>query len=53
MSKHELQIVVEDLHERYHSLNDGEVATYIPELGKADVNIEAVYLWDGDRRVRT
>src|SRR4029453_2881266 len=36
MSKHELQIVVENLHERYHSLNDGEVATYTPELGKAD-----------------
>src|SRR5262245_35826481 len=36
MPKHELQTVVEDLHQRYRALNDGEVATYIPELGKAD-----------------
>jgi glutaminase len=35
-SKHELQTVVESLYERYHSLDHGEVATYIPELGKAD-----------------
>ena len=25
-----------DLHERFRALDDGEVATYIPELGKAD-----------------
>ena len=36
MEKHELQVVIEDLHERYARLTAGEVATYIPELGKAD-----------------
>jgi glutaminase len=44
MAKHELQTVVEDLHTRYHSLNDGEVATYIPELGKADPDDFGDYL---------
>ena len=36
MPQHELQIVVEALHERYRSLNEGTVATYIPELSKAN-----------------
>jgi len=36
MEKHELQVVIEDLHRRYASLTTGEVATYIPELSKAD-----------------
>lgn len=36
MNKHELQVIIEDLHERYALLTDGQVATYIPELGKAD-----------------
>ena len=35
MEKHELQAAVESLHARYRGLEDGEVATYIPELGKA------------------
>ena len=35
MDKHELQVVIEELHERYASLTHGEVATYIPELGLA------------------
>ena len=34
--EHELQDAVQGLHSRYRSLNDGAVATYIPELGKAD-----------------
>jgi glutaminase len=34
--KHELQTAIEILHERYLPLTSGEVATYIPELGKAD-----------------
>src|SRR5262245_55750192 len=38
MSTHELQAVVEDLHDRYLSMNDGEVATYITELRRADLN---------------
>jgi glutaminase len=36
MDKHVLQEAIDDLHRRYHSLNDGQVASYIPELGKAD-----------------
>jgi glutaminase len=33
---HEIQALVDDLRERFQSLTDGEVATYIPELGKAN-----------------
>lgn len=36
MDKHELQDAIEDLHSKYQPLSDGEVATYIPELGKAN-----------------
>jgi glutaminase len=36
MDKHELQTAVEELHQRYKGLTDGQVATYIPELGNAD-----------------
>ena len=36
MDKHELQTAVEELHQRYKGLTDGQVATYIPELGRAD-----------------
>lgn len=36
MDKHELQQAIEQLHETYQSLNDGEVAIYIPELSRAD-----------------
>lgn len=31
-----LQELIEDLHEKYAPENDGDVATYIPELGKAN-----------------
>jgi len=34
--EHELQETIRDLHRRYQPLTDGSVATYIPELGKAD-----------------
>jgi glutaminase len=33
---HELQETIHDLHRRYQPLTDGSVATYIPELGRAD-----------------
>src|SRR4029077_20837697 len=33
---HEVQSLVDDLHARYLSIDEGEVATYIPELAKAD-----------------
>ena len=35
-STHEVQALVEALHARYQSLTEGEVATYIPELAKAN-----------------
>jgi len=34
-ASHELQILVDDLHEKHRSNSDGQVATYIPELSKA------------------
>jgi len=36
MEKLWLQELVDGLHKKYSSRDDGEVATYIPELGKAD-----------------
>lgn len=36
MEQHELQAAIETLHHQYQSLTDGTIATYIPELGKAD-----------------
>jgi glutaminase len=36
MEQHELQTAIEDLHSRYRTLTEGKVATYIPELGKAN-----------------
>ena len=36
MEQHELQLTLDDLHRRYQTRTDGTVATYIPELGKAD-----------------
>ena len=44
MDKHELQTAIEELHEKYQPLTDGHVATYIPELGKADPEHFAVSL---------
>jgi glutaminase len=34
--KHELQTAIETLHDRYRAATVGEVATYIPELGKVN-----------------
>jgi glutaminase len=36
MEQHELQATIEELHLRYQALNNGAVATDIPELGKAN-----------------
>ena len=36
MDAHELQTTIEELRDRYQSLHDGSVATYIPELGRAN-----------------
>jgi glutaminase len=32
----QIQEIVDEIYEKYKNVNDGEVATYIPELGKAD-----------------
>ncbi len=44
IDKHELQIAIEEMYSKYQALTDGEVATYIPELGKADPDTFAVSL---------
>jgi glutaminase len=44
MDKHELQDAIEDLYVKYQSLTSGDVATYIPELGKANPDDFAVSL---------
>ena len=51
MEKHELQNVIEDLYGKYESLNDGAVATYIPELGKANPKDFGICLVSSDGRV--
>jgi glutaminase len=35
MDRHELQVAIDEIHVKYSRLTDGQVATYIPELGKA------------------
>ena len=51
MEKHELQYVIEDLHDKYAPVGDGAVATYIPELGKADPDEFGICLVSADGRV--
>ena len=51
LEKHELQIAIEELHDKYQSLTEGQVATYIPELGKADPEHFAVCLATATGRV--
>jgi len=51
MDKHELQDVIEDLHGKYAPLIDGTVATYIPELGKANPKDFGICLVSADGRV--
>jgi glutaminase len=36
MEQHELKATIDELHQRYHGLTEGAVATYIPELAKAN-----------------
>lgn len=51
MEKHKLQELIEALH-RKHAQNDrGEVATYIPELGKADPDDFGVCLATADGKI--
>ena len=51
MDKHELQVVIEELHDKYALLNDGEVATYIPELSKANPDDFGIALVSSDGQV--
>src|SRR5262249_13713729 len=51
MEKHELQCVVENLYEKYVAVADGSVATYIPELGKANPDDFGICLVSADGRV--
>jgi glutaminase len=51
MDKHELQTVIEELHAKYQPVTDGQVATYIPELGKANPEQFAVSLVTAAGRV--
>src|SRR5262245_62261058 len=51
MVKHELQGVIEDLYDKYGTLTDGNVANYIPELGKANPNDFAICLVSSDGRI--
>jgi len=51
MAKHELQVLIEELHGKYGLLKDGNVATYIPELGKADPDDFGICLVTSDGRI--
>ena len=48
---HELQLLINTLHDEYKPLSDGEVATYIPELSKADPDHFGICLVTADGRV--
>jgi glutaminase len=50
MDTHEIQLAVDDLYARYVALTDGEVATYIPELGKADPDELGIAIVSADGR---
>ncbi len=43
-----LSLLLESLHRRFASLSDGEVATYIPELGRADPALFGIALATAD-----
>lgn len=51
MEKFWLQQLVEDLHGKYADRSNGEVATYIPELGKADPDDFGICVATTDGRV--
>jgi glutaminase len=51
MEKHEVQVLIEELHRDYCSHNDGHVATYIPELGKANPDHFGICIVTADGRV--
>jgi glutaminase len=49
--KHELQNAIENLHDKYKLLDEGELATYIPELGKANAEDFGICLVTAEGRV--
>jgi glutaminase len=51
MEKLWLQELVDGLHKKYTPRNDGEVATYIPELGKADPEDFGICIATADGRI--
>jgi len=48
---HELQSLIDNLHVEYKSLTEGEVATYIPELGRANPEHFGICVVTADGRV--
>src|SRR5262245_23911948 len=48
---HELQALIDRLHGEYSALHDGDVATYIPELAKADPNEFGISVVTADGRI--
>src|SRR6187455_1100841 len=48
---HELQILIDSLHSKYKANHAGEVATYIPELGKANPDHFGISMITTDGRV--
>jgi glutaminase len=51
MEKHELQDVIEQLHDEYKTHRSGTVATYIPELGKADPDLFGICMVTSTGRI--
>ena len=51
MEKHRLQELIEELHYKHAKNNDGEVATYIPELGKANPDDFGICVVTADGKV--
>lgn len=51
MEKHRIQELLEELHQNYRTNDAGEVATYIPELGKADPEDFGICVATADGRV--
>ncbi len=49
--EHELQSLIDRLHDEYKTLSDGEVATYIPELGRANPEHFGICVVTADGRV--
>ena len=49
--KHELQSLIDRLYDEYKSLTDGNVATYIPELGRANPEHFGICVVTADGRV--